>query len=490
MAVAVTLTLTGLASADVMLPKIMGSGMVLQRGVAAPIWGWADQGEEVTVRFAGQEKKAIPDANGKWMARLDPLKASAEPRVMTIAGKKEVRLDDVLVGEVWLASGQSNMEWRFHQLAPEEQRFVLTQQDNQLVRAFHVERHIKAGMPLDDTIGRWKKGTALHSASAVAFFFALKLQQELEMPVAFLDASWSGERIENFIAGEGYDAMGIPYHHRKETDHEQRMQGYIASIDASLEAARKGIRIPFVVGDVYGWAENGIYNGMIAPLAPYAIRGAIWYQGESNRGWTDYFKKLQALSAGWAKVFDVENMPLHMVQVAPYFYNPRDMQDSTLCDTVWAAQYRAAKEIPGAGVVAIHDTNINIRDVHPIYKRTVGERLAALALKRQYGKDVVASGPSFAAAKRHGSRVLVSFKAIDQGLTTSDGKAPSWFELSADGRHFVKANAAIRGETVEVASAEVPDPEFVRMGWRDIAIPNLRDKNGWPVFSFPAQSIR
>jgi sialate O-acetylesterase len=241
----------------------------------------------------------------------------------------------------------------------------------------------------------------------------------------------------------------------------------------------------------YGDAENFIYNAMVAPLAPYAVQGTIWYQGESNRGSQDYLKKLQALSAGWSQVFRVKDMPLLMVQIAPYDYpKGKDPSASLLADTIWAAQYQAAETIPGVAVVPIHDTNIDIKDVHPIHKRTVGERLAAVALKNQYKKEgVVASAPRFQSAFWEGSKVVVSFSGILNGLTTTDGKAPSWFELSSDGVSFVPAQAELRENTVLVSAESIPDPKFVRMGWRDIAIPNLKDKDSWPVFAFSSQPV-
>jgi sialate O-acetylesterase len=471
--------------------------MILQRGVDAPIWGWADLGEEVTVQFAGQIKKAMPAENGKWMVTLDPMTASADPRTMTIRGKNKIKLDDVLVGEVWLASGQSNMEWTFGGLAQEEKEFAAAQKGNRLVRAFHVERHLQAGIPLDDTIGRWKTCDDFfvdpyRGISAVGFFFALKLNQELGVPVAILDANWGGQRIECFIPDEGYDAMGLNFRRGNvNTDPKviaSQLKTVAASIEESIKAAEKGIKMAYVEDRVFGWSENYIYNAMIAPLTPYAIKGAIWYQGESNRGSGDYFKKLQALSAGWSQVFNVKELPFYQVQIAPFDYmRGKNPAVTTLCDTIWTAQYKGAAEIPGMGIVAIHDTDIDIHNIHPVHKLLVGERLAAQALKKQYGKAVVATGPSFASAKLDGSKVIVSFKDIDQGLCATDRQAPSWFELSADGKTFVKAEAEINGDTVEVSSAAVPAPAFVRMGWYDIAIPNLADKNGWPVFAFSAQ---
>ena len=446
-----------LARADVTLPKAIDSKMVLQRDKPVPIWGWADQGEEVTVEFAGQVKKATPDATGKWMLKLDPMPASAESRTMTVKGKNQIKLDDVLVGEVWLASGQSNMQLTFFEINPAEWAEAQTQKDNRLVRALHVNR-VVAALPMRDVSGKWKDCAEMvaqpNSVSAAAFFFSVKLQKELGVPVAFIDCPWGGQRIECFIPDEGYQAAGLPI-------------------------ARHG-NLP----------DNGIWNAMISPVAPYAIRGAIWYQGESNWGATDYFQKLKALSAGWSQMFQVKDIPILQVQIAPNTMNGQAKPGSTvLADTIWAAQYRGSQEIPGVGIVAIQDTGIEPTNIHPRNKKPVGERLADLALKTQYGKDVVTRGPSFASAKRSGAKVVVGFRDIDQGLVTYDGKAPSWFELSTDGNEFVAAEAAIVGDTVEVSAKAVPEPKFVRMGWRDVALANLKDKNGWPVFAFASQAV-
>ncbi len=486
------------AVADVILPKIIGDHMVLQRGVPAPVWGWADSGEEVTVEFGGQVKKATPGADRKWMVTLDPLEASSEPRVLTIQGKNKIAINDVLVGEVWLAAGQSNMEWTFNRVAPEEWTEAQTHKGNNLVRAFHVSEHLQAGVPMDDTIGRWRTCPDIlefsDSISAVGFFFALTLQKELGVPVAILDSNWGGQRIETFIPVEGFKAAGIPHKIHQRPQHPdvaaKTLEKLSEAVNQSANAAQNGIKIAVLAANPYGNAENFIHNAMVAPLTPYAIRGAIWYQGESNRGANDYFQKLQALSAGWSHAFVVKNIPLIQVQIAPFYYSRgQNLNDSTLCDTIWTAQYRGANEIPGMGIVPIHDTNIDIKDIHPKHKKPVGERLAAHALKHQYGKAVAATGPRFDKASLTGDKVIVSFVDIDQGLTTPNGEAPTCFELSVDGKTFAPANAVLEGNTVVVASMEGTTPKFVRMGWKDTAIPNLKDKNGWPVFAFPSSPV-
>ncbi|NBR49919.1 sialate O-acetylesterase, partial [bacterium] len=472
---------------------------------------------------------------------LDPLEASATPRSMTISGKNKILLENILVGEVWIAAGQSNMDWTFHQIDPAEREFAESQKENSLIRAFHVHKNLKAGIPMDDTPGVWKDAAQMvagpNSVSAVGFFFALELAKSLGIPVAILDVNWGGQKIEPFLAPEGYQAVGLPF---KEpdlsvsrstqeaakqiaiamasieeasqaapnlSDHRaarrgQRTAKQIDSVKASLEeasqVAQKGLKMAFdAPNNPYGNAENFIYNAMVAPLAPYAVQGTIWYQGESNRGSQDYLKKLQALSAGWSQVFRVKDMPLLMVQIAPYDYVSSDISQgkpptsaSLLADMIWAAQYKAAETIPGVAVVPIHDTNIDIKNIHPIHKRVVGERLAAVALKNQYQKaGVVASAPRFQSATREGSKVVVSFSGILNGLTTTDGQAPSCFELSSDGVSFVPAQAELQGNTVLVSAESIPEPKFVRMGWCDIAIPNLKDKDAWPAFAFPSQPV-
>ena len=496
---ALILVLATASYAEVLLPSVISSKMVLQRGVEAPIWGWADPGEEVTVTFAGQAHTAIPDAQGNWRVTLEPMAASLESREMVIRGKNEIILNDILVGEVWLASGQSNMEWGIGAIVPEEKAYAMAQQSNAYIRAFHVDVHVLASIPMDDVEGHWKSAaemlTETPNVSAVAFFFALKLQEELGIPVAFLDVNWGGHRIEPFIPEEGATAVGLTVRSGigALTDSKkaaEKLRWMAASILESADAADQGIKKAYSEYKVYGWgAPNFIHNAMIVPVTPYAIRGAIWYQGESNRGDVEYFHKLQALSAGWSQVFNVKDIPLYQVQIAPFSYNRTDDRDSTLCDNIWEAQYRAAKEIPGMGIVAIHDNDIDIKDIHPRKKRTVGERLAAQALKKQYGQNVVTAGPRVSRAVLNGATVVVSFSDIDQGLVTSDGQGPSWFELSEDGETFFMATAEIVGKDVHVRVTDVPAPKFVRMGWDDSAIPNLKDKNGWPVFAFNSLSV-
>jgi sialate O-acetylesterase len=312
--------------ADITLPKIFDSHMVLQRQAKVPVWGLADAGEVVEVHFSGQSKKTVADSTGRWEVQLDPMAANSNPQTMSLNGKNEITLEDILVGEVWLASGQSNMEWAIRGVAPEELKAAEELLKKTQVRVFHVTHHITSIVPLYDTIGQWKLPTELASkkdTTAVGYFFAEKLQQELGIPIGILDSNWGGTRIECFISDDGYELTNLTNPKTNPGMIKNQilaMKQGLENAKKTIDQAEKGVFIPFDNNDALNWGQstNGLYNAMIAPLAPYAIKGAIWYQGESNRGAKDYFEKLKALSAGWSKAFRVKDIPLYLVQIAPY----------------------------------------------------------------------------------------------------------------------------------------------------------------------------
>ncbi len=423
-----------MARAEVVLPEIFQDHMILQQGVENRVWGTALPGEAVAVAFAGEKVSGVANTEGKWEVRLPPLEASSVPAAMTVSGSGTVVIEDVLVGEVWLAAGQSNMGTGIKQVPRTEKSVFAAQKDNKRVRTY--------------MNGKWHLlSEQILQTSAVAFFFALKLEQTLDLPVGFVVVAQNGSRIEPFVPPAEAEAFKLQAKNSK------------------------------------------IYDQRVAPLAGYSIKGVIWYQGESNRGSDNYDDSLRALHAGWSRVFEMPGLPFYQVQIAPF--NKSAEKTSLISDCVWSAQYRVASEIPGMGIIPLHDTGISVKHIHPRPKQVVGERLAAMALKYQYDKDVVATGPVFAKATRgEKGKVLVSFDHVDQGLITSDGGPPSFFELSADGEIFVEAAASIKGDQIEIVADGISDPKFVRMGWFDIAIPNLKDKNGWPVFAFPAKPIQ
>jgi sialate O-acetylesterase len=441
--------------ADVKLPSIFSDHMVLQREVEAPVWGWADAGEKVSVSFAGQTKSTTADPAGKWSVKLAKLPASTKPQELKVKGNNEITLKNVLVGDVWICSGQSNMEWPLSKCTKTPKEDAAAEKNNKQLRLFRVPDHVKAPEPAPDTKGTWKTTELEQDClvfSGCGFLFGAKLQKELDIPIGLIDTSWGGTPVDQWISNKAHQSF--------------------------LKSDRK----------------ESIYNGMVAPLVPFAIKGAIWYQGESNRGneFPAYFTKMDALITGWREDFQVGDFPFYQVQIAPHRYNKKAPgDDETLARNIWAAQYKAAKEIKNCGVVPIHDTLHGIiDDIHPWDKKPVAERLANLALKKDYAKDVAWTGPEFASAKASGGKIVVSFQGIDKGLTTTDGKEPACFEIAGADKVFVPAKANIEGNTVVVSADGVASPKHVKMGWNEIQVPNLADKNGWPVFQFPPMEAK
>lgn len=450
-----TLACVSQLPADVKLPAIFSDHMVIQRDVEAPVWGWADAGEKITVSFAGETKSTTADPDGKWSVKLAKHEASAKAQELKIKGNNEIVLKNVLVGDVWLCSGQSNMEFQLAKSTKSPKEEAAAEKNNKQLRLFRIPDHIKAPEPATDTTGTWKTTELEQDClpfSGCGFFFGAKLQRELNIPIGLIDTSWGGTAVDQWISNKAHQSF--------------------------LKSERK----------------DSIYNGMVAPLVPFAIKGAIWYQGESNRGneFPAYFTKMDALITGWREDFQVGDFPFYQVQIAPYQYNKKQPgDDEILCRNIWAAQYKAAKEIKNCGVVPIHDTIHGvINDIHPWDKKPVAERLANLALKKDYGKDVAFTGPEFASAKASAGKIVVSFQGIDKGLTTTDGAEPSCFEIAGEDKVFVPAKAKIDGKTVVVSTEGVASPKHVKMGWLETQVPNLADKNGWPVFQFPAQEAK
>lgn len=439
--------------ADVKLPSVFSDHMVIQRDVEVPVWGWADAGEKVMVSFVGATKKATAGNDGKWMVRLPKSTANAKPQELKIKGNNEIVFKNVVVGDVWICSGQSNMEWPLKRCTKMAEEVAAAAKKNAQLRIYNVSQHIKKPEPAEDCPGTWmttEESAQLLGFSGTGFFFGSKLQEELDIPIGLIGTNWGGTPVDQWISNEAAEAIGL----------------------------KRG---------------TSIYNGMVAPLVPFAIKGAIWYQGESNRGnpYPQYFDKMNALITGWRKDFQVGDFAFYQVQIAPFKYNRKKPgDDTTLARNIWAAQFKAAKEIPNCGVVPIHDTlHGNINDIHPWDKQPVGERLAYLALKRDYGKDVAYTGAEFAGAKASGNMVTVSFSGVADGLKTFDGKEVAYFELAGADGEFKPATAEIRGNSVVATAEGVSVPKQVRMGWNETHVPNLTDKNGWPVFQFPAQPV-
>lgn len=492
---------------DLRLPKVFTDHMVLQRELPVVIWGWADAGEKVTVSFAGQNISAKADKEGRWQVELLPLKACAKPAKLTVKADDEtIAFDDVLVGEVWLCSGQSNMELPVRQSTDAEKEIAAA--NYPLIRHIRIE-HVMLPEPVKDiqTNNGWElcSPETVGAFTGAGYFFGRELFAKLNVPIGLVHSSWGGSNIEAFTSLEGFKQVPElwDYVRRIESslpdsatykktveDTVAKTQKWIAETQEALKKDARVNAVPVLPPStlpLLNWVDPANkHNAMIEGLVPYRIRGSIWYQGESNHGeGMLYVKKTEALVKGWRTAWGQPDLPYYFVQIAPYLYGEEDPE---ILATFWEAQEAIEKEIPNTGMVVIHDVG-NLKDIHPKNKQAVGYRLAAQALANTYGMDIVAGGPQFDKMKIEGNKLRVFFKRTGSGLVTSDGKSPDWFEIAGDDGIFAPADAVIEGKTVVLSNADIVKPVAMRYAWSKIAEPNLKNKEGFPVGAFRAGKI-
>lgn len=479
--------------AAVRLPAIIGSHMVLQASSPLTIWGWAEPGEEVTVDFGDNTANAKADAGGKWLVKLPAMQATQQPQAMTIRGANTIQLTDILVGEVWLGSGQSNMEWPV--AAADHAAEEIKSANHPKLRLFLVPK-VPAATPAKDVQAGWTVCTpqTVGNFSAVAYFFGRELHEKLDVPVGLIASSWGGTRIEPWIPPEGFAEAPELAAERKQIEtlreaYQTALKNKVPEFKTWVEAAEKAIAAGSEIGDppappadpfkAYG-APTSLYNGMIHPLAPFALQGALWYQGEANRGQAMHYHELmKALIRGWRNVWGMGNMPFLFVQLAPYRYD----NNVTALPELWEAQ-AATLSVPNTGMAVTTDIG-NIADIHPRNKQEVGRRLARWALAKVYGQtDVVYSGPIYDSMTVEGKQIRLKFKHAEGGLKSRDGKPLTWFSIAGSDKKFTRAKATIDGETVLVESTEVEAPVAVRFGWHQLAEPNLTNQAGLPASPF------
>jgi sialate O-acetylesterase len=468
-------------SASVRLPRVISSNMVLQRDIPVKIWGESNPGEKVTITFGEQVRTATTSENGKWIVTLDPLKSSFISQNLKISTPdKDTVLTNILVGEVWLCGGQSNMEYpmrrglkkysapaRGEDLADAEWRSG----GSKNVRLMIVEK--KNSLP-DCTSKGWEicSDSSLAPFSAVGYYFGKYLQEELDVPVGLISSNWGGSRIERWTPVSSYENSAI---FKNETTVKPVI---IDGIDAGLH-----------------------YNSMISPLGPYGIRGFIWYQGESNLMIHDkrYVEKSGLLIDAWRKLFENPEAPFYYVQVAPYSYTKRKDKLSHTPETMaeFCELQTKCLAIPGTGQVIVTDLVDDLSNIHPSYKWEVGRRLSLIALAKTYGKkDLVFSGPVFKSQNIKKNKIILTFDNIGAGLTagihnqqTSEFQALNstdldWFTIAGKDGKFYTAKAVIKNSQVVVSSPEVKKPKFVRFAWDEKAMPNFFNKEGLPAVPF------
>jgi sialate O-acetylesterase len=489
------------ATAEIILAPLFQDGGVLQGEKPVPVWGRATAGKSVTVVFGGQTKTTTADAAGRWQVSLAAMTVSAENQTMTVteAGLPAVEVKDLLVGEVWLGSGQSNMEWTISK-SRKEDKDEAAAGPVPLMRLFSVP-HVLSNSRQESVKAKWTPATPENAAtfSAVAYFFGKQLAKELKVPVGIINSSWGGSRIEPWWAEEGLEGIeelaatktqrlakspGFPIY-------DQQFRHYVSAVGQWSDAAAKAIDADLPVPEMPkapetlklgSAAETGTYQAMIHPLVPYALRGFLWYQGESNNGeGMIYSAKMKALIAGWRKQFRAADAPFLFVQLAPFSY-PKPPTD---LPGIWAAQ-QATLKIPHTGMAVTNDIG-NVKDIHPTNKSEVARRLALWALADTYGKtNLVKSGPLFSNYKVTDAGIAIAFDHTGGGLTTRDGKPPTLFEIAGNDGAYKPAEAKISadGKTLLLTSPAVPKPDRARFAWSQIAEPNLVNKEGLPAAAF------
>lgn len=482
------------AWAEVRLPAVISDRMVLQQGIENPVWGWADAGEQVTVSIADQKLTATPDDAGKWMVKLKPLQATGEPATLTIEGKNKLVVNDVLVGEVWVCSGQSNMEWSVNSGSASEEEKASA--DYPQMRMFTVQKAV-VGKPAQELKGEWVICTpqTVGGFSAVAYFFGKELHKQLGQPVGLIHTSWGGTPAESWTERSALEADAdlkpiVERWEQQLADFEKQVEALPQQLAewktaaAAAEAAGRPIPNPPSFPQdprSHAWRPAGLYNAMIAPLVPYGIKGAIWYQGESNAGRAyQYRKLLPAMVATWRKAWGQGDFPFGIVQLANF--TPRNTEP---VESDWAelreAQAMTAAQ-PNNGLAVTIDIG-DAADIHPRNKEDVGKRLAAWALSTTYGKEIAGSGPVFESMQVEGNVIRLKFAHTHGGLEARGGPLKG-FAVAGEDRKWVWADAKIEGEEVVVTSAHASQPVAVRYAWSNNPECNLYNNAGLPAVPF------
>jgi sialate O-acetylesterase len=531
--------------ADVKMPAIFGDHMVLQQDTALPVWGTADAGEKVTVTVGDSTDNAVADASGKWMVKLKPLPAGTAPLTMTVVGKNTLTFQDVLVGDVWICSGQSNMEFGLGNAhnAKEE----IPKANYPLLRLFLVPHKISltpqddiAPVPTNSLQGHWVLCTpenvikvgGWNGFSAVGYFFGRELQTHLNRPIGLIGTYWGGTPAQSWTSlsalqkepllkhyADAYDKVRAAYSPEAEADFHVKQTTYMTDKakwdqtvgvtynpilknwnDAVAKAKADGQPappkpVPSTPAPVAPIPPDGgpnsptnLFNGMIAPLIPYSIKGAIWYQGESNAGQAVEYRTLFAdMITDWRARWSQGDFPFLFVQLAKYaspspgFAELRNSQLETLA-------------LPNTGMATSFDIGSQT-DIHPKDKLDVGLRLALAARHVAYGETLVYSGPIYDKIEVAGNKVTVHFTQLGSGLVigsapwVTDGATPLptdslvGFTIAGADHKFVPADATIAGDTVVVSSAQVPQPVAVRYAFES-ATGNLYNKEGLPASPF------
>ena len=494
--------LLGILSAELRseltLHPLIGDHAVFQRDVSFPVIGKADPDSEVVVNWQGKDCKAKAGADGKWLVRLDPSPANEKGQKLKVtSGTNSIEVSDILIGEVWLASGQSNMEWKLKQIGA--QSLEAEKAEDPLLRLVGIS-HSPAHDPSDNLKTTWNlttKGSALNF-SAVAYFFGRELRKDLKVPVGLIQSAVGGTPAEawtplEFLKSDAAFAKAVNdrdeypnWYPKLVAKYERDELAYNLEVK---EAEKTGAKPPKKPRAPHAPDKNPnlasvLWNGMIHPLVPYPIRGVIWYQGESNAYRADVYEKLlTGMIGSWRKAWGLGDFPFLIVQLTDFNYN-----EDGATGVKWAqlrdAQSAVADHVPQTGLAVTLGLG-DPENIHPNRKMEVGERLALWAKKIAYGKGVVCQGPVFDSVKYSGGEAIVSFRPLTGGLKSSDQKEVGGFAVAGSDKQFKPAQVRLEKNQLILKSSEVANPAFVRYAWCNRpADANLTDESNLPARPF------
>ena len=466
-----------IAQAEIRLPALFSDHMVLQQGMPVPVWGWAEDGEVVTVQF-GRQKVTAKATDLKFCAVLRPLKANERPEVLTVSTKNQaLRFNDVLVGEVWVCSGQSNMEFPLSRSYQSEADIAAA--INPEIRLFVVPKN-RQETPTVVINSAWERlaPSTAQSFSAVGYYFGRELQKARHVPVGLIGTYWGGTPADAWISRPALE-MNPRYRaeilepHLAATKEWRQAMATFEKEKADQKGKKAAPRQP--------WASD-LYNGMIAPLLPYAIKGAIWYQGESNAPRAEQYRTLfPDMIRCWRRSWGEPDFPFLCVQLAPF-----KAIKTVPVESDWAelreAQLLSTQVLPKAGMAVITDVGEE-NDIHPKKKGPVGARLALAARAIAYGEKIEYSGPIYRSMTVAGDRVVLRFDHVGRGLEARGGELKG-FAICGEDRKWTWGKAWIQNDTVLVNSPDVARPVAVRYGWADYPVVNLWNKDDLPASPF------
>ena len=480
------------AGAEVRLNSLFSDGAVLQRDQPIPVWGAARDGERVTVRLGGQAASAIA-TQGKWRVDLHSMSAGG-PYELSVQGDNTLTVHDVLIGDVWIASGQSNMELTVAQCDRAAQEIANSR--NPLIHLLRIPMKA-ADEPLPDVNASWKDCApeTVGRFSGVGYFFARDLQKALGIPLGLIDASYGGTPAEAWMSRKALQSRPefqsiLEEEAQLIRDSPRNMARYQADLEkwkkdaenakAENHPAPAKPQLPF--GPFNFRRPTGLYQGMILPVSPYAIRGVIWYQGERNSPRAYQYRTLfPALIADWRALWNNPRLPFLFVQLAP-FGTPSPEPRDDLWAELREAQLMTSQTVAHTAMAVITDVGEQT-NIHPVKKQPVGARLALAARALVYGEKIEYSGPIYRSMTIDGNHAVLSFDHVGQGLVAQDGPLTGFAICGADHK-FVYAEAEIRGDEIRVWSPQVPAPVAVRYGWAGFPVVNLWNQDGLPASPF------